>query len=177
MIELLIATLLLGLVLLAATSMYVAGWRFLNISGENAAYLRVFAAMEQITRKAALSNEAYSTNGNEGVKIRWDYQIGNYLPNHTPDNPSDDSWVKYRYFADGTLRWRNDTSAAPDVAVTDPEVDEGLVLTAGSFIAMSNPSGQGVPGVLNINLVSSVGNPPRAIELNTDVAIGAMSKN
>jgi hypothetical protein len=188
--EAILATLLLSVIFLGATSALVSSMALFNSIRNNQGRLDATIALEHMARKVALANKIVVDQGGSQLKIRWDYAIGTFALNGagagTPDNPADDTWVKYRIIGN-SLRWRNDAAEAPDVAAGDPELMPGLTLSGGSIFTLVNPTGilegsadpnvVGVPTVVEINLVAQSGTPASDVTLNTDVAAGAMTKS
>ncbi len=170
LVELLITTIILGVMMAASVSVYVAAQRFFNGLLNNDE--RVFApalAMESVLRRAQVANSVIFDGANNQIMLRID-------PALTPDNFGDDVWVKYRVIAN-RLRWRQDATSAAIVTGGDPEVEAGLVLQGGSGFAMQNPTGAGFDAVIQVTLVTQIGTPAVNTTLRTSVAVSTFSKN
>ena len=187
--EALLATLLLAVIFLGATSAFVSAMALFNNMQNNQGHLDAYIVTEHMVRKVTLANRVVVDQGGEQLKLRWDYALGTFALNGgtgTAYDLSDDTWVKYRIIGN-RLRWRSDAAEAPDVSAGDPEVQSGLVLDAGSLFTLINPTGilegsadpniVGVGTVVDINLIAESGNPPAPFTLNTDVTAGAMTKS
>ncbi len=179
-IELLIASVLLGVIMMSAISIYVAAQRFFNDLLDSNARTSSAVAMETILRKAQIANTIVFDGPNSQIKLRLDVTAAS-VPNRTPGVFTDDNWFKYRIVANG-LRWRTDTVAADptgavDVTGSDPELEANLVLRPGSAFNVVNPSAAGTDTVLNVTFVTQAGTPPVDTTLTTSAAVGAMAKN
>ncbi|HTL69851.1 MAG TPA: hypothetical protein VL404_01025 [Candidatus Eisenbacteria bacterium] len=188
--EAILATLLLSVIFLGATSALVSAMALFNSLQNNRGRLDATIALEHMARKIALSNRVVVDQGGAQLKLRWDFATGTFALNGagagTPSDLTDDTWVKYRIIGN-QLRWRNDAAESPDVGAGDPELEPGLTLQSGSIFTLVNPTGilegsadpnvVGVPTVVEINLVAQSGTPASDVTLNTDVAAGAMTKS
>lgn len=174
-VETLIASVLLGVIMMSAISIYVAAQRFFNDLLDNNARTSSAIAVETIIRRAQIGNTIVFDAANNQIKLRLDFSAA-FVPNQTPGDFTDDTWFKYSIIGT-SLRWRTDTTQATDVSAADPELETNLVLQNGSAFNTVNPSGAGVATVLNIIFITQTGTPPVNTTLETSVAIGAMPKN
>ncbi len=158
LIELLVASLLISVVFLAASSLYISTLKLFKSAGQRAGggpgistETDAFIAMEHITRRLRLANRVImgldSDSANQStvlvsrqIKIRMDYNPQTLVPNNSPVGTAyvktDDQWAKYRFVPDGggdvtktTLRWKIAAAeTGGDVTSADPEVAPGLKL-------------------------------------------------
>lgn len=182
LIELLIVSLILSVVFLGAGAVYISALKFLKnmqtyYSGQSgASQVDVLIALEQITRQLGLANEAIIDPTGQQLEFRWDYQLNTFVPNHTPSDLTDDTWMKFAIIG-GNLYWKNETTEGQDVTSSDQQLVQGLVLQPGSEFALANPSGQGIATVVDIVFISQVGNPAVDQQIQTGVLVGAWPKN
>ena len=183
--ELMIATMLLSVVFIGATSAYVSSTAALKAQGDNKAdYLSSYAAMEHMARRIRLGNQvAIDPNGRQ-IKVRWDYAASEQplsLPCDAPNATTACTWVKYKLFTSGgedkTLRWRIDSAQAGDVASGDPQVQVGLRVQPGALFALENPPTG--PLIVDVTLVTDVGTPPvtKLLTLRTAATLRAKAEN
>lgn len=155
LVEIVIASMLIGVIFLLVTSLYVSALKFLK--GEVASTdVSSLLALETMARNVSRANDGIVDAGGLQVKIRID-------PNDPATaTPADDQWVSYRFLDSGSgfrLRSRtvNPPNANPaDVAASDPEVVRGLAVLAGpgqSGFQLVNPTAQGASTVVQIRLV------------------------
>lgn len=169
LIELLIAMVLLGVVMVGASSLYVAAQRFLNgIINNDVRVITPSLALEAVIRRTKTANLVVFDAGNNQIKLRVD-------PNRTPENLADDVWVKYRVIG-ARLRWRQDAAEAGDVAGGDPDVEPDLRLRPGSGFAMLNPSASGAANVIQVTIITNEGTPPVDQTVRSAVAVAEMVK-
>ena len=183
--EMLAATAILGAIFVLVTSLYVSGLKFFNREVASPD-LSALIAFETITRNVALANQAIVDAGGMQLKLRIDRNaLG------TPDS-SDDTWVCYGFLAgpsrvqfgplgnpslSGQLRFHEygPPGAVPaDVTHADEEVIAGLKILkdAGqSCFVLENPTGQGGPTIVNVQLVVSEGDNVLPRTLATGVAL------
>ena len=180
LIEVLLASLLIGLIFLILTTLYVSGLKLFR--GQLASPDNDFlVAFETIARKASLANEAIVDMNGYQVRLRIDSN------DPATATANDDQWIGYRYFDIQTLQPTNGaegaqirstppkaTSAEANVTSADAEVVPNLQFlgrpTQAPF-SLVNPTSQGDPTVLKVLLVALEGanSPPRT--LSTNVAL------
>ncbi len=164
LVEILVASLLIGAVFLIITSLYVSGLKFLKLE-TNSQNVDIQLAFETLARNAGLAEEAIVDASNTQLKLRID-------PNN-PATPSaaDDKWITYRFISvNGVIQLRSRTVAPPnavpgEVSITDPEIVPGVVflLNYGQpgfwpGFYLLNPTGQGLPTLLQIRMAVNFGN-------------------
>lgn len=168
--EILVGTLLVGVVFLGGASVHITALRFLGTAQQNSFVITTDPAvmLEDVARRISLSNQATITVGNSRLNVRSDYNcLG--APLNTPNNTVDDQWWHYR-FQSSTLTWKCN-GLPTDIGPAGPILISN-VTTASSYFAIINPSGAGQPTVVNIRLVSTV----PVTTLDTNVALGASAK-
>ena len=180
LVELTVATLLLSTVFLGAASLYVSGLKFINGAQADTSQVESTTAAEEITKRISLANYGYIGdyfNGNSGrsLFLRGDYKLGTYVPNNTPEDLSDDTWVKFRFIG-GNLHWRRDTAANAlvNVSSADPALLSNLQ-TGSSYFMIPDPTTEGNKTVIRIRLATQHG-PGNVELLLTDAHFGAMAK-
>ncbi len=182
LVELTIATLMLSTVFIGATSLYVSGIKFLNATQADTSQVQNTAAAEELTRRISLANEAYVDDAGVQLRLRGDYQLGSYTPNNTPSDPSDDTWVKFRFIPANpnslsNLHWRTDpaTESVRNVTQLDPVLITGL-RTGFSFFSLANSTGQGQSNVVSMVLATQISGSSGTETLQTNASIGAKAK-
>jgi hypothetical protein len=178
MLELLVALGLVGVMFLAAASLYASAGKFMARVEDKGAQMDRLIAMQHIARRVSLGSEAQFIGTNQ-LKVRWDYDV-NGTPLFTPWDSTDDTWVKYGLVLAGPdlrLRWKIDSSSAGIVTPGDPEVQTGLtLLSANSGFWPNNPTSFGNAVVVRIVLEAQCCNPPEISTVQSDVLLHADSK-
>ncbi len=182
LVELTIATLMLSTVFLGAASLYVSGIKFLNATQADTSQVQNTAGAEELTKRISLANEAYIDGAGVQLRLKGDYRLGTYAPNNTPSDPSDDTWVKFRFIPYGTaglsnLHWRADPASAPlqSVGSMDPVLITDL-RTGASFFSLANPSGQGQSTVISVTMATQINGSSGTETLQTNASLGAKAK-
>lgn len=159
LVEIVIASMLIGMVFLMVTSLYVSSLKFLN-SEVASPSVGSLLALETMARNVSLANEGIVDAGGLQVKIRIDAN------DPATATAADDKWVTYRFLDSGSgVRLRTRTVDPPnavpaDVTAADPEVVTGLTVLAGagqSGFQLINPTAQGSSTVVQIQMVVSGG--------------------
>ena len=167
--ELMIAVSLLATVFLGATAIYVSATKSFKGLDAKSEEIGGFLALEHMSRRIGLGNQAVLVGGGAQIKIRWDYADYNAPlgapPNGTPVNFADDTYIKYGVVA-GALRFRIDAAQAGNVTAADPEVEPGLRVTSATPFALVNNRR------VAIALAAQIGNPARTKTLRTQVSLG-----
>ncbi len=189
--EILIVSVLLGVVFFSCTTAYIAVLRVFEDLKKNADNADIFYGYQSITRKISVAHEAEISVDHQQIKLRVDYPQNSIICNGTPGVKGDDTWVKYRIDSNGRtgidsnrIYWSWDVAQAGDVVPSDAEhgsnqVAAGLVIKSGSGSGffLTNVTGAGNPTVVNVKLVALIGTPIREVAYDTSVAIGCMAKN
>ena len=181
LVELTIATLMLSTVFLGAASLYVSGIKFLSAIQADTSQVQNTASMEELTKRISLANEAY-VDSDLQLRLKGDYKIGTYTPNNTPSDPSDDTWVKFRFIPSATaglynLHWRVDTAANPAQNVTSSDPVLITDLQAGtSFFSLVNPSKQGQSTVVTVTMATKIAGSGGIETVQTNASLGSKAK-
>ena len=140
LVELLLASLLVSVILGSLAVAHITALKFFNALPQKASGLKkANLAMESIARKIPLANQVVISGVRQRMSMRWDFSLSGttFVPNYTPENFSDDTWIKYGFIAgqrEGEVElWYELDPASPDPnapLVMDPEraaeVQEGL---------------------------------------------------
>jgi prepilin-type N-terminal cleavage/methylation domain-containing protein len=130
LIELLVAVSLISVVFVAVTGVYISAKKVMGgLEGRDIS-LGGAIAIEHMSRNIGLGNRVELLDANKQVTIRRDYSSST-APLNTPSNTTDDSFIRYRFFSDNTLRFDTHGPALPVstlVLSTAPEVEPGLRL-------------------------------------------------
>lgn len=192
LVEVMIVTLLMGLVFFASATVYTAVLKTLLAVRGTVDRVDAMLAVQSISRRITLANEVrvetVASTGDQ-LRMRVDYPVDSVLCNNTPKTTTDDTWIKYR-FQNNRLYWRWDPPGSPEY---DPIVDAGstpapqqvapgLVVANGSMFTLLNPTSTGSATVVNIKILTDVINPvtgavTETMTCETNVAFGAKSKN
>ncbi len=168
-LELMIATLLTGLVFAVAMSVYTSSIKFMNIQGATTDPTQTtVVALEEISKRISLCADANLVGG--VLHLRCDYAPGTYTPLNTPIVPGDDGYWHY-ILAGGALRFISD---GPGTPLTDPTGGEVLipnVNVALSSIALSLGSGVG-NNTTKIDITITTATAP-ITEVRTSCLLGA----
>jgi len=163
------ASLLISAIFVIVASLYVSALKFLN--GEmTSPDLNTMIALETMTRKIASANQAIVDPTGLELKLRIDTNDPATL------STADDQWVTYRFLS-GHLRTKtvNPPNAVPaDVTSSDPEVVPGLSVLAAtgqSSFFMLNPTAQGSPIVVRMQLSVAGNANSQARTLESEVAL------
>lgn len=176
LLEIMIATAIMGVVALAASNVYIAAARRAADSQENVKQAGGFIAFEHIARRVALAT-AINVTGKQ-LNIRWDFDTADPpTPNGGTGTSdiSDDTWVSYLIDADGKLYMARNAAADTAPAVdpsSDPELQPNLILNpAASFFTYPATNDRTV----TISLTAVVGNPTREVQIIREVSSYALS--
>jgi len=175
LIEILIATALLGAVFTAAISMYASGIKALKQRQAVDISVSPEVSLEGVTRKIAVAFEA-DINPAPQLNIRLDQTCGG-ADLATPSNAADDVWWHFRFKSNALLALCDNSQAT---VLTNPGSPAGTIELIsnvdtsgpGSDMTITNPSGSGSASVVHIHLVST--NP--VLTVDTETALGAKSK-
>lgn len=180
--ELLIAGVLLGVVLMAATSFLATAFKFSK--GQTGSQdANAFISLEYIARSVKKANfVAVDNPGSLGPQLKLRMEKDTTVP--PTAITTDDQWVFYRFiYSDNSLRTKTDTSGSEPTAVTtsDPEVVKGLSLAVSSdgtdsWFSLTDPTGTGTSIVVKVHLKTSGGSSGRVIDVTTSIIPGSMSK-
>jgi prepilin-type N-terminal cleavage/methylation domain-containing protein len=171
--EVLIALFLVGIVFAGAISVYISVLSILRVAQQNDVSASPVVMLENLAKQISLSNSAGVRNGNSQLSIRSDYNCATGTINGgtgTPIDTTDDSWRHYR-FVSNALRFVCDSSAGTTVNGADLILVNNID-TGNSAFALTNPSAQGLPTVVNILLVST----SPVLTVDTSAVPGAASK-
>ena len=182
--ELIIALLLITLVFLAGISVYTTSFKFLQRAQTRDITTLPVVSLEAVAKRISVSNAATvdfagPVTGAQ-LHVRADFAVnpascGIYAPLNTPGNTADDGWWHF-YFKDvgGVIALRGTCDNNPGTTVPDgaPILINNVVLANSSF-TLQDPSGTGIPTVVNIHLQTTA---PTVAELDTDVTLGAKPK-
>lgn len=194
LVELLIATALLSVIALGASSIYIAGSRNLFTSQSSVVQVGTYIAFEHMTRRIALANKLEVTSAGGApvalnvagpqLKLRWDYKT-NETPNVSATGQAgtstntDDTWVKY-LFSGTKLYWKSAACCDPgaegaNATSADPQVQPNLTIAAGSSFTQINPNTVRI--VLVTTSAGLPGAPLKTITLQRDITAHAASGN
>lgn len=166
LMELIVAMSVFSVVFIGVTAMYVSGYKSFKSLGTKENEIAALVALEHMTRRIGLGNNAEISDGGAQIKVRWDY--AEYpSPLNTPGDYADDTYIKYR-FIDGRLRYRIDATSGADVSASDREVEPGLVVGTSSFTLLN-------PHRVEINFTAQVGSP--AVAKNYRSAAGLQERS
>ncbi len=129
--ELLIAASLLSVVFVATTSVYISGLKMAKEASYRDAVTDGYLLLEHISRRCSLGLKPTITHSGAGLKLQWD-RLNYETARDTPDNLTDDTFIKYRFIG-GNIRTRLDTTITADVTSTAEEVIQGLNITSCLF--------------------------------------------
>lgn len=173
--EVLIAVVLLGAVMVTASSFLTTSFRFFKVQNASPD-ANLFIAIEYITRSVKKANSvAVGDPGQLGPQLT--LRVEKDATDPPTASVTDDQWVVYRFIG-GRLRTKSaDASgAAPEVAASDPEVVKGFLLSASSSFTLTNPTASGSSIIVQVRLVTPGGGSGRAMDVTTSIIPGAMSK-
>ncbi|MBI2094582.1 MAG: prepilin-type N-terminal cleavage/methylation domain-containing protein [Candidatus Omnitrophica bacterium] len=194
LVEILVASLLVSLVFLAAATLYLTAMKFLKTAssgqaeGVNLDHRLAVAMIEDPVFAANLLDFGGEfqldavTKGYRQLKVRVDN------PKFTLFNKAGDDWHVYGFVAepDGThysLRgWKTTPSMVPadpswrppDAAAADPELVPGLLLDQNAAFIKIDPAPSGRARIVRIQLLKDAANPQNSVW--RDVAAEAMTK-
>jgi prepilin-type N-terminal cleavage/methylation domain-containing protein len=163
LLEILIASLLLSLVIGVAASLYVSGARFLGTVTQSA---RDFQAtnLNPITKRIDISNSATVQAAGKQLDLTCDCDFTTLQPQGAlPYNPADDNSVRFFIQNPGV---RMQLGGGP-LTTLYTNVD-----TNASMFRLINPSGEGQPTVVEVEIVFTT---PR-MTLKTQTALGSGAK-
>lgn len=173
LVEIIIASMLIGMVFLMVASLYLSALKFLR-SEVASPSVNSLLALETMARDVSVANDGIVDANGLQVKIRIDTN------DPATATAADDKWVSYRFLDSGSgarLRSRtvNPPNASPaDVTASDPEVVTGLAVLAAagqSSFQLINPTAQGAPTVVQVRLVVSGEANAEARTFLTSVAV------
>lgn len=174
--EILIATIMVGMVFLGGISIYGSAFKFVKTSQQTDVSTNPAIALEIMTKRISLSNAGTLTFGTKQLNVRSDYACpDSFVSKNTPADFSDDNYWHYGFVngAGGTaLRTRCDASATTNVDSSDSALLNGVDFDGSNF-GLVSPSGSGIPNVVNVHLEAT----SPAVTLDTNVALGAQAKN
>ncbi len=153
--ELLIASVLLGVIYMGISSVYISAQRFTKDASARQYRLEAALAMETMERQM-ISGRAVAIEVTPGVGTYAGCQIKVQIDT-TPTDANDNNfqWLKYR-FLNNTLRTRTDAAQAGDVGAADTEVSPSLMIVMGatsSFFAIDATTAN----IVHINLMANGG--------------------
>ncbi len=173
LLEIIMASMLIGMIFLLVASLYVSSLKFLR--GEvTSSSVSSLLALETMARDVSLASDGVVDPDGLQVKIRIDTN------DPATATAADDKWVSYRFLDSGSgfrLRTRtvNPPNASPaDVTASDSEVVTGLAVLAAagqSGFRIINPTAQGAPTIVQIQLVVPGGANAEARTFLTSVAV------
>ncbi len=169
LLELMIATLLTGLVFAVAMSIYSSSIKFMNIQGAATDPTQsAVVVLEDIAKRISLCNEVSPISGGPQatIHLRCDYAVGSYTINNaagnpagTPSNFADDNYWHFG-FAGGALRVVSD-----NVPATDP--------VAGTIVIPNVNTGA---SSFNITLGSTVGNRETKVDIIVTTSVAPITE-
>ena len=196
--EVLVVTILIGLVFVGATSLFVSQFGQYKVRERAALSFDPKGSVEELSKKISVANEfqmksgasdCISGTGCDGLWIRVDATVnvsGSLTPNNTPAVITDDTWIKYRFFggSDNSLRWiyevtQNNPSPGDPPTTNVTAGDAALISNIHIGGASPNSEFSSEPNhdstrdrVVGIRLVTQVGSGPTA-EIYTQISLGA----
>lgn len=169
MLELMIATMLTGLVFAVAMSIYTSSIKFMNLQGGTSDPTQTaVVALEEIAKRISVCANADLVGG--VLHLRCDYTPGTYNVLNTPTIDADDGYWHY-ILAGGALRFISD---GPGTPLTDPTGGEILipnVNVALSSIALSQAGGEG-SNTAKVDITITTSTAP-ITEVRTSCLLGA----
>jgi prepilin-type N-terminal cleavage/methylation domain-containing protein len=141
LMEILVGTLMLSLLFLAAVSMYTTAIRFIQSAQTKDLTTMPVIPIETMSRRMAVANNYGVDVPNKQLNIRTDTDCAGAARN-TPANTGDDSWWHYR-IEGNALRWACDGAQATVIPAGGGTVLVPNVNVPASSYAIVNPSGQG----------------------------------
>lgn len=146
LVEVMLASLLFAGIFLSATSLYVSGLSLIvKQRMTDNARINSMIVLEEITRRAAISNFAVITEGGGQLNLRGDFTLA-FVVRNTPDNINDDTWVSYRIMppasgqtattirrAVGAVNPLSPNAPGVTVSAGDPEALPGLLVSNATF--------------------------------------------
>jgi hypothetical protein len=171
LLELMIATLLTGLVFAVAMSIYSSSIKFMSIQGAATDPTQsTVVVLEDIAKRISLCNEVSPITGGPQatIHLRCDYAVGSYTINNaagnpagTPSNLADDNYWHFG-FAGGALRMTTTNWTTP---VDDP--------SAGTIIIPNVNTGA---SSFNITLGSAVGNRETKVDIIVTTSVAPITE-
>ncbi len=170
MLELMIATMLTGLVFAVAMSIYTSSIKFMNLQGATSDPTQTaVVALEEIAKRISVCANAELVDG--VLHLRCDYAPGTYNVLNTPTIEADDGY--WHYILDGgALRFiSNGTATPPPAAVAGGEILIPNVNVALSSIALSQAGGDG-SNTAKVDIIITTATAP-ITEVRTSCLLGA----
>ena len=177
LMEILIATALLGLVFTAAISIYTSGIKTLKQRQAVDVTVSPEVSLESVTRKISVAFEG-NINPTPQLNIRVNETCGGAaLPTSSISNAADDAWWHFRFKSSALLALCDNSQATVLTNIGAPAGTIALISnvdTTGSAsdMTITNPSGPGSASVVTIHLKSSTPD----LTVDTETALGATSK-